>query len=429
MAMAAKRGTGTVNRTIVIGIVGIVVLLIALALNYWLSLEDAPAPPTVATTPITPAPEAGPEPQPAPATTSETEPDSAPATAPAELPEATPEPSETQPAKTTPAETQTAETPTMEMPGTETPAPETTPPAETTTAPALPSAETGSPTAVLPEFDVVRIAPTGDIVVAGRAAPGSVVTVYDDGRPIGQIKADRRGEWVMLPDEPLPPGSRELSLSSRFGDAEPVWSETVVVVVVPETGLDVAGQPSNQSSGALVVEVPRTGFGTSEVLQQPPVGEVPPLPSDGDVTLSVDVLDYDEMGNLGLSGRAGGNSSILIYLDNGLLAATTVGPDGNWRMVIERPVAPGLYTLRVDEMAGDRVVARLEFPFQRADPKEIDAGTLLVVVQPGNSLWRLARRTLGEGTRYTVIYQANKERIRDPDLIYPGQVFEVPRTN
>ncbi|MCK5276640.1 MAG: LysM peptidoglycan-binding domain-containing protein, partial [Alphaproteobacteria bacterium] len=54
---------------------------------------------------------------------------------------------------------------------------------------------------------------------------------------------------------------------------------------------------------------------------------------------------------------------------------------------------------------------------------------LLVVVQPGNSLWRLARRTLGEGTRYTVIYQANRDRIRDPDLIYPGQVFEVPRTN
>ncbi len=398
MARAAKRETGTVNRTIVIGIVGIVVLLIALALNYWLSLEDAPAPPTVATTPITPAPEPEPDPEPQPLPATTPEPQSAPAPVPAELPAPVPQPAETQSTETTPM-------------------------------PAPPPAEAGMPTVILPEFDVVRIAPTGDIVVAGRAAPGSVVTVYDDGRPIGQIKADGRGEWVMLPDEPLPPGSRELSLSSRLGDAEPAWSETVVVVVVPETGLDVAGQPTNQSSGALVVEVPRTGFGTSEVLQQPPAGEVPPLPSDGDVALSVDVLDYDEMGNLGLSGRANGNSSILIYLDNGLLAATPVGPDGTWRMVVERPVAPGLYTLRVDEMAGDEVVARLEFPFQRADPKEIDAGTLLVVVQPGNSLWRLARRTLGEGTRYTVIYQANKDRIRDPDLIYPGQVFEVPRTN
>ena len=50
-------------------------------------------------------------------------------------------------------------------------------------------------------------------------------------------------------------------------------------------------------------------------------------------------------------------------------------------------------------------------------------------MQPGNSLWRIARRNYGEGIRYTVIYQANREQIRDPDLIYPGQVFEVPEIN
>ncbi len=292
-----------------------------------------------------------------------------------------------------------------------------------------PPAESTLPIIILPAFDVVRVTPTGEIVVAGRAAPGSVVTVYDDGRPIGQIKANGRGEWVLLPGSPLPPGSRELSLSSRLGDAAPVWSEKVVVIVVPEPGLNVAGQSTDESSGALVVEIPRTGFGTSEVLQQPPAGETQPVEPGTEFALSVDVLDYDENGNLGLSGRANGNSNVLVYLDNGLLATAAVEPGGNWRIIIEHPIVPGLYTLRLDEMAGDQVIARLEFPFQRADPKEIESGTLLVVVQPGNSLWRLARRTLGEGTSFTVIYQANKDRIRDPDLIYPGQVLEVPRTN
>jgi nucleoid-associated protein YgaU len=399
--------------------VGIVVVLIALALNFWLLDEDGSEPPPVATAPVTvtptPEPQPVPQPQPEPAKSPEPQPESVkapePQPEPAKAPEAEAEPEPArapEPAPPQPGETQTAE-----------PAP----------APAPPSAEPEPPTVILPTFDVVRVASTGDIVVAGRAAPGSVVTVYDDGRPIGQIKADGRGEWVMLPDEPLPPGSRELSLSSRLGDAEPVWSEKVVVIVVPELGLDVAGQPTDESSGALAVEVPRTGFGTSEVLQQPPAGEAPPLPTGGDIALSVDVLDYDEQGNLGLTGRANGNSNVVVYLDNGLLAAARAGSDGAWRIIVERPVAPGLYTLRVDEMAGGKVIARLEFPFQRADPKEIESETLLVVVQPGNSLWRLARRTLGEGTRYTVIYQANRERIRDPDLIYPGQVFEVPRTN
>ena len=49
-----------------------------------------------------------------------------------------------------------------------------------------------------------------------------------------------------------------------------------------------------------------------------------------------------------------------------------------------------------------------------------------VIVQPGNSLWRIARRVYGRGLRYSVIYQANRERIRDPDLIYPGQIFTIP---
>jgi nucleoid-associated protein YgaU len=383
-----------VNRTIVIGIVGILVVLIALGLNFWLLGEDEPEAPAVAIGPVAAPPAVAPLPEPAPE--------------PVMTPEPAPEPVMTPEPAQQPAETQAA---------------------ETAPAPAPVPVQPEPAKVILPEFDVVRVAPTGDIVVAGRAAPGSVVTVYDDGRPIGQIKADGRGEWVMLPDEPLPPGSRELSLSSRLADADPVWSEKVVVIVVPEIGLDIAGQPTDESSGALVVEVPRTGFDTSEVLQQPPAGEAPPLPRSGDIALSVDVLDYDELGNLGLSGRANGDNNVVVYLDNGLLASALAGPDGGWRIIVERPVAPGLYTLRVDEMAGDKVIARLEFPFQRADPKEIESGTLLVVVQPGNSLWRLARRTLGEGTRYTVIYQANRDRIRDPDLIYPGQVFEVPRTN
>ncbi|MEP1031097.1 MAG: LysM peptidoglycan-binding domain-containing protein, partial [Alphaproteobacteria bacterium] len=51
----------------------------------------------------------------------------------------------------------------------------------------------------------------------------------------------------------------------------------------------------------------------------------------------------------------------------------------------------------------------------------------VVIVQPGNSLWRIARRVYGEGVQYTIIYRANKQQIGDPDLIYPGQVFQVPK--
>ena len=44
----------------------------------------------------------------------------------------------------------------------------------------------------------------------------------------------------------------------------------------------------------------------------------------------------------------------------------------------------------------------------------------------GDSLWRISRKIFGQGIRYTRIYEANASQIRNPNLIYPGQVFVVP---
>jgi nucleoid-associated protein YgaU len=52
-----------------------------------------------------------------------------------------------------------------------------------------------------------------------------------------------------------------------------------------------------------------------------------------------------------------------------------------------------------------------------------------LIVRPGNSLWRIARQSYGAGDHYTIIYSANRDRIGDPDLIYPGQVFTLPSMN
>ena len=72
------------------------------------------------------------------------------------------------------------------------------------------------------------------------------------------------------------------------------------------------------------------------------------------------------------------------------------------------------------------MVSRLETPFSLADLSDAAVGEGLVVVQPGNSLWRIARRVYGQGVRHTLIFDANQDQIRDPDLIYPGQIFVVP---
>ena len=93
-------------------------------------------------------------------------------------------------------------------------------------------------------------------------------------------------------------------------------------------------------------------------------------------------------------------------------------------------VAPGTYKLRADKVdPAGKVAARRETRFVRSAGFGDLPADSVVFVQSGNSLWRLARRTYGSGIRYSVIYEANRSQIRNPNLIYPGQVFFVPRVN
>ncbi len=48
-------------------------------------------------------------------------------------------------------------------------------------------------------------------------------------------------------------------------------------------------------------------------------------------------------------------------------------------------------------------------------------------IQSGDTLWKIAQEYYGHGSKYTVIFQANREVIKDADLIYPGQKIRIPK--
>lgn len=274
-----------------------------------------------------------------------------------------------------------------------------------------------------PTFDIVRVNPQGDTVIAGRARPNSEITVLQGDKVIGRARADKRGEWVLVPQTPIAPGTHALTIVSRRADGTEVSSDQSVVVVVPERGKDVAGNPASGTSGSLALAIPKDGKRAPVVLQTP--GGI------GDAQLSLDAIDYGQAGgNLGLSGRAPPGVEVRVYLGNKFIGRATADEKGIWRLNPGIDIAPGLYQMRVDRVdSAGKVTARVELPFSRAAPVSGLAAGTVVFVQPGNSLWRLARRSYGEGLRYTEIYQANKDQIRNPDLIYPGQVFVLPAVN
>jgi len=306
------------------------------------------------------------------------------------------------------------------------------------------AAQTPTPApAVKPSFDVVRVNPNGDAVIAGRAAPGTKIILLDNGQPAGSAEADDRGEWVLLPDSAVDPGQHKFSVRSTDADGKSLDSEKEVIVVVPKPAEDIAGQPVTRPSGALALEVPKDGEGPTQLLNSPGAASAtPPAPVTAasqeqpaaaqpqTPPLSLDTIDYTQDGRAMLSGHTLPDGDLLLYLDNGTLGNAKADGSGRWTFVPEQKAPAGDHKLRVDLVDGaGKVQARVEVPFSQPDFSTIALNGDSVIVQPGNSLWRIARRTYGNGVQFTVIYEANKDHIRDPDLIYPGQIFNLPKKN
>jgi len=273
-----------------------------------------------------------------------------------------------------------------------------------TTTDEAPTSENAMQSPVRPDFDVVRVDKDGNVVIAGRATPGCTIIIRDGETEIGRTSVDRAGEWVLVPDDAMAPGARELTLVAECEGAEPLAADRVVAVVVPE-----------RTGNALAVAVPRDG--EVQVLQRP------------GPAAAVGKIDYDETGRATLSGMAAPNSTVRIYLDNELVGTTQADGDGAWSLTLEREIPAGNYTLRVDQVHPDgTVLARSELPFTRAEPPTDVPEGRVAIIQPGDHLWGIARQRYGSGFQFTVIYEANKDQIRDPDLIYPGQIFTLPDT-
>ncbi len=286
--------------------------------------------------------------------------------------------------------------------------------------PASTTADQAAQKCIKPSFDVVRINPYGDSVMAGRGTPNGKVTILDDGKAIGEAKADSRGEWVFVPTAALPPGNRQLSLEMAAEGCDKLLSESVVVLAVPEGGKDIAGQPTDKEGKALALKVSRDGSKPSQVMQSP-------SESGDKFNLTVDVVDYDDKGRVAVSGHAVPEATIHVYLNNKHMGEAVSTDDGDWNLISEKTVTPGAYTLRADHVDDTgKVLARVTMPFSKSDfAGELKPGSF-IVVKSGHSLWRLAHKKYGSGFNYSVIYEANKEQIDNPDLIYPGQIFTLP---
>lgn len=347
-------------------------------------------------------------------------------------------------------------------------------------APGAPAASDPGPGTVAapaaPRFDLVRTDPGGQTLVAGSAAPGAEISVLLDGELQPAASVDRSGRFALFLDVPPSASPRVLRLRMTM-DGEEVDSDDEVILAPPAAAETAQAQtepatdaPATSAKAptalaslddAAAPDIAPQTTGTTPQSAEPaaaatePPDETADTPQAPAVLLStaegvevmqpaapampdqvaIDAITYGDSGEVTLSGRGTASSELRIYLDNRPVARADVPGTGRWQAELPA-IETGTYTLRVDEIdAQGTVASRAESPFLREDPAKlaaageaVDAGTPLrvVTVQPGHTLWALARDRYGEGTAYVKLFEANRGQIRNPDLIYPGQVFDMP---
>lgn len=412
--------------------------------------------------------------------------------------------------------------------------------ADATTAPQA-AAETTAALIDAPQLDLVRVDPTGDTVIAGRAVAGGQVAILLDGEVLQQVEVQAGGDFVAFAQIPPSRQARVISLRAE-AEGQQRLSETSFILApagpVPASPVpDIAPQLAESETATGGTAASTTGSTTGDVaetsiaanrsddssdpeapaLAQTPEGiastaprattpsqaaasaleltsqtadasrepappevrdvagqasvagaeptlavETQPAPQPQPAQVAVlradaegvtlvqpatqqpqdkvvlDTIGYSDSGEVQLAGRARAATEVRVYLDNRAAGAFTAAQNGTWAGHL-LAIRPGVYTLRLDEVSAEGVVlSRLETPFKREAPERLQAPASeagisteaplvrAITVQEGDTLWAISQERYGSGFLYVRVFEANQAAIRDPDLIYPGQVFSIP---
>ena len=253
-----------------------------------------------------------------------------------------------------------------------------------------------------PAFDLVRVDEDGSAIIAGSAKPNSEVRLLVDGKELETAETDASGAFAILTT--IPSGEKPLELQLEdVNDSNIKSADTVLIILNKEA----------EGSGPKIIIAESDG----KIIVQEQNDVAPKIQP-----LSLDTINYAASGDVILAGRASSEQIVRVYVDNKPVVLGEV-TDGKWNFEIPN-IEEGIYTLRVDAINNEgKVVDRVESPFQRVI-REMEDGQ--ATIQPGFTLWKLAELKYGFGMRYVQIFEANRDSIKDPDLIYPGQVFQIP---
>lgn len=253
----------------------------------------------------------------------------------------------------------------------------------------------------VPSFDIVRIEPEGNIIVAGRWLADNSVSVLINGDIVATERTDKNGEFVYSPNRKFEPGNYTISLIGVEGN---VKSEENVFVYVSERGY------------ANSVSLLMTEDG-STLLQ------APTMLVDGDLVVSK--IDYLDTGRIVVTGDSLPRLRVSLSLNDKYLGFARVSDHKHFGLGADvGTLETGKeYKLTIRLHDGDgRTIAEVTREFTM--PEMTGDDDTYYTVRKGDCLWIIARNFLRRGILFSII--AERNNIENPDLIFPKQLLQIP---
>jgi nucleoid-associated protein YgaU len=313
-------------------------------------------------------------------------------------------------------------------------------------------------------IDMARVKPDGSALIVGTGVPKARIRAFEGKVVLGETVADAAGEWVLVLEKSLAPGQHLITVSSERADGTKDLAEVnlaveiyqdqgtkPLVAVLPQstadtpvlmqspddaavTAGDAAGRtdtPPSQDSAASLETAQTDAMTPAGAAADVEAGTLVKDSVDnaaGITTIAPTAIVWRDGGEVLISGTSSGGIRVAATVDDGVFGEALVLADGKWRITGKFDMAKSLYRLEFRLFdSSDDVVAHYALPLKSRDLAKGMDGSPLVVVNKGDALWRIAYRQLGEGVRYVDIVRRNSVDIGNPDLIYPNQIFAVPK--
>ncbi len=314
---------------------------------------------------------------------------------------------------------------------------------------------------ILLKIDIARVKPDGTAVFAGTAAPNAEIRIFEGKVLLGKTVANPEGEWVIILEKSLAVGQHLISIAMERDDGSTAFADLSLAVeiygdaatkplvaLLPETSTEVPiliQSPDDGKSATSNIEgthrsnsngVQKANAGAAAIVNNSVISGVDPTdnaaqvdPKRGSAALVPTAIVWRDAAHILISGTSQGGIRVIANDTKAPFGEALVLADGAWQIAGSLNLEKTKHLLKF-ELVNDRgkIIADYTLPLTSRDLAKGQNGTPLVVVNKGDALWRIAYRRFGDGIRYVDIVRRNQRDIVDPDLIYPKQIFAVPRS-